>query len=249
MRSNNSNEQKKKAEAKPRGFLQKPSFKLKEESLLVEQENLFTSLWRGFRIFYEYMHGFYVFRKVERCVTIFGSARFKEDHRYYQMARDMGSLLAKANFTVMTGGGPGIMEAANRGAKEAGGLSIGCSIELLPKMREKPNAYMDKKITMHFFFVRKMMLTKYSSAFVVMPGGFGTFDELFEMTTLIQVGRIKHFPLILMGTEYWRPLMEYLQGTLIPQGTILAEDISQWLMTDSPTQALKFLQETLSQPK
>lgn len=243
MQTNNFNDDK--AKAKRRGFLQKPSFKLKEESLLIERENLLTGIWRSFRMFYEHMHGFFVFRDVHRCITIFGSARFKEGHPYYAMARKMGTLLARAGFTVMTGGGPGIMEAANRGAKEGGGKSIGCNIELPARLNEAPNPYLDKKITMHFFFVRKMMLTKYSSAFIVMPGGFGTLDELFEMSTLIQVGRIKHFPLILMGREYWAPMLDFLQGTLVKQQTILAEDINPWLVTDSPSQALKFLQKNL----
>src|SRR5581483_5005060 len=146
---------------------------------------------------------------LERCVTVFGSARFAEDHPYYKLARHVGSELAIAGFTVMTGGGPGVMEAANRGAHEAGGVSVGCNIEL--PHEQKPNPYLDLFVEFRYFFVRKVMLVKYSTAFVVMPGGFGTMDEIFETATLIQTGKIRGFPVVLMGKEYWAPLVTLIE--------------------------------------
>jgi uncharacterized protein (TIGR00730 family) len=229
-----------------KNYLQKPTFQLQEEKFLVQRENLITGLWRGLRIFYEYMRGFYVFRNIKNCITIFGSARFGENNPYYSMGRTMGSALATHGFTVMTGGGPGIMEAANRGAKEAGGFSVSCHIQLPNLPEEHPNPYVDKKITMHYFFVRKVMLTKYSLAFIVMPGGFGTLDELFEMATLIQTNKIKNFPLVLMGKDFWQPLINFLQNTLLRQGTIFAEDLNKLLITDSTEEALEHIQSQLS---
>ncbi|HYB44324.1 MAG TPA: TIGR00730 family Rossman fold protein, partial [Candidatus Methylomirabilis sp.] len=150
-------------------------------------------LARALRIFAELMRGFRSFHFLGPCVTVFGSARFGEHHPYYGLAREVGAGLARSGFTVMTGGGPGIMEAANRGAKEAGGRSVGCNIELPEEQR--PNGYLDRWITFRYFFVRKLMLIKYSYAFVAMPGGFGTLDELFETATLIQTGKIRDFPI------------------------------------------------------
>jgi uncharacterized protein (TIGR00730 family) len=170
------------------------------------------------------------------CVTVFGSARFKDEHPYYALARDVGARLARAGFTVMTGGGPGIMEAANRGAKDVGGRSIGCNIEL-PR-EQQPNAYLDKWITFRHFFVRKVMLVKYSYAFVVLPGGFGTLDEFFETATLIQTGKIRDFPLVLMGTTYWRPLVDFIEGTLVRTATIDPADVARITLTDSAAQAV-----------
>jgi len=145
----------------------------------------------------------------------------------------------------MTGGGPGVMEAANRGAKEAGGRSVGCNIEI--PQEQSPNTYLDKWITFKYFFVRKMMLTKYSSAFIVMPGGFGTMDELFEMTTLIQTQKIRRFPVVLMGTEYWLPLVEYLKQTMLEHDTIDADDVTNLFITDSPAEAIQHIYETTYQ--
>lgn len=236
---------KKQPESKPLGYLKKPSFNLQEESFFVERENLLSGLWRGLKIFYEYMYGFYVFRDVQKCITLFGSARFKEGHEYYELAQKMGKVLAEVGFTVMTGGGPGLMEAANRGAREGKGRSIGCNIKLPPTRWEDPNLFLDKKISLHFFFVRKVMLTKYSSGFVFLPGGMGTLDELFEMSTLIQTEKIKKFPLVLLGIDYWAPLIEFMRGTLIKHRTILPQDIDPWLVTDSPEEALEFILNNL----
>lgn len=229
-----------------KNYLQKPSFQLKEEKFLVERENIITGLWRALRIFFEYMRGFYVFRNIKNCITVFGSARFDENNPYYHMGRTMGHALASQGFTVMTGGGPGIMEAANRGAKEAGGFSISCHIQLPNLPEEHPNIYVDKKITMHYFFVRKVMLTKYSLAFIVMPGGFGTLDELFEMATLIQTNKMKNFPLVLMGKDFWQPLIDFLKDTLLQQGTIFAPDLDKMIVTDSTEEALHYIQSQLS---
>ncbi len=227
--------------SKPKAHLQEPTFQAQEEHFLARRENFFTGLWSALRIFFEYMHGFYVFRNIHNCITIFGSARFTETHKYYQMAHTLGYLLAKNRYTVMTGGGPGIMEAANRGAKEGGGRSISCNINLA---LESPNLFVDKKITFHYFFVRKVMLTKYSSAFIVLPGGLGTLDELFEMSTLIQTHKVKNFPLILMGSDYWSPLINFMRDTLLKSGTIFPEDIERLLVTDSPDDALAYINRT-----
>jgi uncharacterized protein (TIGR00730 family) len=197
---------------------------------------------RVMRISAEFIRGFRTLHFVGPCVTVFGSARFKEDHKYYQLARDMGARLAQMHFTVMTGGGPGIMEAANRGAKEVGGRSIGCNI-ILP-MEQQPNPYVDQFIEFRYFFVRKVMLVKYSYAFVVLPGGFGTLDELFESLTLIQTGKIKNFPVVLMGAEFWRPLLEFMRDRLIAEATISPTDLSLFLVTDSVDEAAAHIART-----
>src|SRR5215212_5826060 len=187
--------------------------------------------WQAVKIFRELVYGFRKLHFVGPCVTVFGSARFDERHRYYGMARDVGRLLAKSGFTTMTGGGPGIMEAANRGAKEAGGRSIGCNI-VLPQ-EQKHNPYVDSWIDFEYFFIRKMMLVKYSYAFVVMPGGFGTLDELFEVATLIQTGKLEQFPVALMGVDYWRPLIDQLR-LMVTEKTIDAIDLDQLIISDNP---------------
>lgn len=197
-------------------------------------------LWTALRVFREFIRGFRVLHFVGPCVTVFGSARFKEDHRYYRLAREVGSALSRIGFTVMTGGGPGIMEAANRGAKDAGGPSVGCNI-LLP-MEQAANPYLDREVTFRYFFVRKVMLVKYSYAFVVMPGGVGTMDELFESITLIQTGKIKSFPIVLMGIDYWRPLIEFLKF-MVEARTIDASDLDLLLVTDSIDEAMSHIQK------
>lgn len=184
----------------------------------------------------EFIRGFRTLHFVGPCVTVFGSARFDEHSPYYAMARTMGAKIAARNLTVMTGGGPGIMEAANRGAREAGGRSIGCNIHL--PMEQKPNPYVDRFITFRYFFVRKVMLVKYSLAFVVMPGGLGTLDELFEAATLVQTGKIASFPIVLMGTEYWGPLLEFMRGPMIDAGTISPGDLGSIVVTDDPEVAV-----------
>src|SRR6516162_3854362 len=193
-------------------------------------------LGRALSIFFEILRGFRKLHFVGPCVTVFGSARFTEEHVYYALGREVGGRLARAGFTVMTGGGPGIMEAANRGAKEAGGYTVGCNIELPEE--QKPNPYLDRWITFRHFYVRKLMLVKYSYAFVALPGGFGTLDEIFETATLIQTSKIKNFPLILMGREYWRPLIEFMRNRLVTEKTIDPIDLDRITLTDSPAEAV-----------
>ncbi len=199
------------------------------------------SHWKEFRsaasIFVELIRGFRKLHRVGPCVTVFGSARFLEDHRYYFLAREAGAKLASVGFTVMTGGGPGIMEAANRGARDVNGRSVGCNI-VLPK-EQHPNPYLDTMLEFRYFFVRKLMLMKYSRAFLAFPGGFGTMDELFETVTLIQTGKIEQFPLILFGSEYWGPLLEYLQNTFVRNGTIEPIDLARITLTDSVDEAVE----------
>jgi uncharacterized protein (TIGR00730 family) len=188
-------------------------------------------LIRAIKIFFELLRGFRALAFVGPCVTVFGSARFTEDHPYYQQARYLGALLARDGFTVMTGGGPGIMEAANRGAKEAGGRTAGCNIEL--PQEQAPNPYLDKMVTFKHFYVRKVMLVKYSYAFVGMPGGFGTLDEISEAATLMQTGKIQDFPLVLIGTEFWGPWIEAMRATMLAAGTISESDLDLLQITDS----------------
>jgi hypothetical protein len=188
----------------------------------------------------DFLNGFRTLHFVGPCITVFGSARFKEDHPYYKLARRVGAEIAKLGFTVMTGGGPGIMEAANRGAKDAKGRSVGCNI-ILP-MEQKENPYLDKFVNFRYFFVRKTLLIKYSYGFVIMPGGFGTMDEMFEALTLIQTGKIRNFPIVLMGIEYWKDLRDFI-NKMLEAGTISPEDLNLMLFTDSVEEAMQYLQE------
>jgi uncharacterized protein (TIGR00730 family) len=199
-----------------------------------------TELWMLFRILREFIRGFRVLHFAGPCVTVFGSARFKEDHPYYQLAREVGSALVHEGFTVMTGGGPGVMEAANRGAKEADGTSIGCNI-ILP-FEQQPNPYLDQMLEFRYFFVRKVMLIKYSYAFVVLPGGVGTMDELFEALTLIQTKKIRDFPVVLMGKAYYAPMIEFMEKMLVEK-TISPEDLKLFLVTDSIDEAMAHIEK------
>jgi len=192
-------------------------------------------------IFAEFIGGFRKLHFVGPCVTVFGSARFAEGHPYYHLARDVGRQLASAGFTVMTGAGPGIMEAANRGAKEAGGKSVGCNIEL--PAEQEPNPYLDVVVNFRHFFVRKVMLVKYSYAFAVLPGGYGTLDEVFETATLVQTHKIESFPIVLMGADYWTPLLDALKDRLLAHGTIDASDLGLLHVTDSPERAVEHIRQ------
>jgi uncharacterized protein (TIGR00730 family) len=215
---------------------------LAEDRRLLEGPRSRTGeFFRLLRILREFVRGFRALHFVPPCVSVFGSARFTEEHPFYELGRAAGRTVAGMGFTVITGGGPGIMEAANRGAKDAGGLSVGCNI-ILPK-EQAPNPYLDKVVTFRYFFVRKVMLVKYSQAFVILPGGFGTLDEAFEAATLIQTRKIFDFPVVFMGVDYWRPLFDFLHHGLIPAKTIDPIDFSRLVLTDSTD----VLRETLMQ--
>jgi len=195
------------------------------------------------RVFLELVRGFQALGSIGPCVTVFGSARFTEEHPYYELGRQLGQKLAEEGFAVMTGGGPGIMEAANRGARDAGGQSIGCNIEL--PHEQKLNPYLDRFVEFEHFFVRKVMLVKYSRAFVVMPGGFGTLDEIFETLTLMQTGKIESFPVVAMGGNFWSALRGFLRDTLVAEGTIGASDLDLIYLTDSVDRAIEIIRQGL----
>src|SRR5881296_4521846 len=187
------------------------------------------------RVMRDFLRGYRALHFVGPCVTVFGSARIPRDDPHYELARKMGAAIARLGFTVMTGGGPGIMEAANRGAKEVGGRSVGCNIEL--PFEQVSNSYLDLCVRLHYFFVRKALLVKYSYAFVVMPGGAGTLDELFEALTLIQNGKIQNFPIVIMGTDYWKELIGFIEK--MAQHRMIADaDLSLIYPTDSVDEAI-----------
>jgi hypothetical protein len=198
-----------------------------------------SASWRVFRIMGEFVDGFDELAYVNNGVSIFGSARTSEKDPFYAAARETGALLAQKGFTVITGGGPGIMEAANRGAFEAGGQSIGCNIEL--PFEQSPNLYQTKSLSFNYFFVRKMMFIKYSNAFIILPGGFGTLDELFEALTLIQTHKIRNFPVVLFGSQYWQGLVQWLSTTMLKAGNIDQNDLRLLHLTDSPQDAVNFI--------
>jgi hypothetical protein len=210
-----------------------------EKAFLAGRRNRAADLESTVRIFLEFLRAFESFEFEAPVVTVFGSARFAEDHPHYQLAREVGSALARAGFVVMTGGGPGIMEAANRGAREAGGLSVGCNIRL-PR-EQKPNPYLDRFIELEHFFVRKVMLVKYSCAFIVMPGGFGTLDEAFEVITLVQTGKLERFPVISMGGQFWADLRNFAVNTMFREGTISAEDAGFIHDAATPVDAIRII--------
>ena len=210
-----------------------------ESRFLAGRRTRRQELYSALGIFGEFLRGFRALHFVGPCVTVFGSARFPAGHRYYDMARVLGSRIASAGYTVMTGGGPGIMEAANRGAKEAGGISIGCNIEL--PHEQIPNPYLDRFVQFHHFFVRKVMLVKYSHAFVVLPGGYGTLDEAFETATLVQTGKMRSFPIVAMGTDYWQTLRDFARQTMLRDGTIAAPDLDLIRFTDSLDEAMQLI--------
>jgi uncharacterized protein (TIGR00730 family) len=193
-----------------------------------------------FKIMFELIMGFRALHFIGPCITVFGSARFKEHHPYYELTRKASAEFAKLGFTILTGGGPGLMEAANRGAKDVGGRSVGCNIKL--PIEQQPNQYLDKWIYMKHFFVRKILLVKYSFAFVVMPGGFGTLDEYFEALTLIQTRMIKNFPIIIFGSEYHKELIGHI-ALMQEKATINAEDTHLFLVTDDIDEAVKIIIE------
>lgn len=198
-----------------------------------------TDTWRVFRIMGEFVEGFDELATLTRGVSIFGSARTLSDDPDYEAARETAALFAREGFAVITGGGPGIMEAANRGAFEAGGLSIGCNIEL--PFEQKSNDYLTRGLKFKYFFVRKMMFVKYSLGFIIFPGGFGTLDELFEALTLIQTGKIRNFPVVLFGSKYWDGLLTWIRDFAMKQGKVTEQDLKLLHVTDSPAQVVQII--------
>jgi uncharacterized protein (TIGR00730 family) len=197
--------------------------------------------WRVFRIMAEFVEGIETLSDVNNAVTIFGSARVKPDDIYYQKTENLTRLLVQNGFSVITGGGGGIMEAANKGAGEAGGKSVGMNIQL--PFEQKPNPYANIHLHYKYFFIRKVMFVKYAIAYVILPGGFGTMDELFEALTLIQTKRIKSFPLILMGSEYWQGLLDWLKKTMLREDKILAGDLDLIQVVDEPEEVVKLIKK------
>ena len=222
--------------------ISRPPGSTQDEQLLESprpDEFTHTDTWRVFRIMGEFVEGFDELATLTRGVSIFGSARSKPDDPDYQAAMETAALLAAEGFAVITGGGPGIMEAANRGAFEAGGLSIGCNIEL--PFEQRPNPYQTRSLKFKYFFVRKMMFVKYSLGFIIFPGGFGTFDELFEALTLIQTRKIRNFPVVLFGSQYWSGLLDWFKAVVLPGGKISDPDFSIFHVTDSPQEVIEIM--------
>ncbi len=216
-----------------------------EDEKLLERlppvEFLATDPWRALRILAEFVDGFDAMARVGPAITVFGSARTRPDHPLYEQARAIGQQLAEAGFAVITGGGPGTMEAANRGCREGGGLSVGCNIEL--PHEQGMNPYVDLGVEFRYFFARKVMFVKYADGFVILPGGFGTLDELFESLTLIQTGKVRHFPVVLIGRAYWMGLIDWMRQTLLGHGAIAATDLDLFHITDDTAEAVEFIRE------
>ena len=205
-----------------------------------------TDTWRVFRIMGEFVEGFEELAELGPAVTLFGSARISPGDPMYDAAVEVGRLLGEAGFTVITGGGPGAMEAGNRGAREAGAPSVGLNIEL--PFEQHVNPYVDVEVDFSYFFVRKVMLVKYSRAFVIFPGGFGTIDELFEALTLIQTGKIRNFPIVLFGSSYWQGLLDWLRATMAAEGKVSDADLGLLELTDSPEEVLRSILDSGQRP-
>jgi len=201
--------------------------------------------WRTLRIQAEFVEGFDAMAKVGPAITVFGSARTVESDPMYAMARAIGRRLAETGYAVITGGGPGAMEAANRGCREGGGLSVGCNIEL--PHEQGMNAYVDLGVEFRYFFVRKVMFVKYADGFVILPGGLGTLDELFESLTLIQTGKVRHFPVVLVGRDYWAGLLDWMRDTMVEHGAIAATDLDLFFVTDDPDEAVELIRSHRAQ--
>jgi hypothetical protein len=213
---------------------------MEEKQYIIDALSIDES-WRVFRIMAEFVEGIETLSKVNNAVTFFGSARVKPDDIYYQKTENLARLLVQNGFSVITGGGGGIMEAANKGASEAGGKSIGMNIQL--PFEQKPNAYANISLHYKYFFIRKVMFVKYAVAYVIMPGGFGTMDEFFEALTLIQTKKIKSFPLILMGSEYWHGLLDFLKKTMLQEGKISPADLDLIQVVDEPEEVVKLIKK------
>jgi uncharacterized protein (TIGR00730 family) len=220
-------------------------FNSEEIKFLAGPQSRLKDFFFTIKVVWEFVKGFRVLHFVGPCITIFGSARFKEDHPYYVQTRELAGKIARTGFTIMTGGGPGAMEAANRGAKDVGGRSVGCNI-VLP-FEQSPNPYLDRFTNIKYFFVRKVLLLKYSYGLVAVPGGFGTLDELFEVLTLIQTTMIKKYPVVIFGKEYHKNLIAYMD-TMIEEGTISEEDKHLFLLTDDVDEAVEFIVTNTIEP-
>jgi hypothetical protein len=213
---------------------------MEEKQYLIDSLSIEES-WRVFRIMAEFVEGIETLSEVHNAVTIFGSARVKPDDAYYKKTEILARLLAQNGFSVITGGGPGIMEAANKGASEAGGKSVGMNIRL--PFEQKPNPYANIHLDYKYFFIRKVMFVKYAMAYVILPGGFGTMDELFEALTLIQTKRIKSFPLILMGSDYWQGLLDWMKKTMLQESKIQSADLELIQIIDDPEEVVKHIKK------
>ncbi|MEX0821556.1 MAG: TIGR00730 family Rossman fold protein [Rhodothermales bacterium] len=218
-----------------------PAGKMSDREMLAWNRRNTRDMWRIFRIMAEFVEGFDKLAQLGPCVSVFGSARTKPDDPYYAMGEAVGRELVKRDFGVITGGGPGIMEAANKGAQDAGGMSIGLNI-VVPH-EQQSNAYVDpdKNIDFNFFFVRKVMFVKYAMGFIVLPGGYGTMDELFESLTLIQTGKSTRFPVVLMGTSFWKGAVDWLEQSVCAAGNISTEDLDFFMLTDDPVEAVEII--------
>src|SRR2546428_869131 len=228
------------AERRRHGRLDAPTRQAPADKALLERSPIeelahHADPWRVLRILSEFVEGFDALNDVGPAVTVFGPARTEGDHPYYAAGRALGAAVGQRGFAVITGGGPGIMEAVNRGCHEAGGLSVGCNIEL-PR-EQALNPYVDLGVEFRYFFVRKNMFVKYARGFVIFPGGLGTLDELFESLTLAQTGKIEHFPIVLFGSPYWRGLLEWLQDHVLASGAIAPDDLKLMTITDDPDEA------------
>jgi len=197
--------------------------------------------WRVFRIMSEFVDGFEVLSRVGKAVSIFGSSRIKATDKYYKLAERVAYLLSQEGYAIITGGGPGIMEAANKGAKKAKGQSIGLNIQI--PQEQKPNPHVDTLLDFHYFFVRKVMFVKYAKAFVILPGGYGTFDELFESLNLIQTERIGKFPVVLVGQDYWQGMLDWLRSKALKEGNISKKDLDIFTVVDSPKEVVETIRK------
>ncbi len=221
--------------------------KSSNQSYLGQQRTTADEIRDSHKVMADLWQGITMFQEFRNCVTVYGSARFREGHIYYELARGIGKELARNGFEVMTGGGPGVMEAANRGAKEGGGISLGCNI-ILP-FEQKLNPYVDKMVEFEFFFTRKVLLRKNSVAYVLMPGGFGTMDEIFEVLTLIQTKKLPQRPVVCMGKDYWKHMSTFLRETMLKIGTISESDLQLAFISDDPVEAVEYIKTKLLELK
>ncbi len=211
------------------------------KTIRIKEDFTREETWRIFRIMSEFVEGFEVLSKVKKAVSVFGSSRMKPDDKYYKLAEKITWLLAQEGFAIITGGGPGIMEAANKGVKKAKGKSIGLNIQIPEE--QKPNPYIDILLDFRYFFVRKVMFVKYAKAFIIMPGGFGTFDELFESLNLIQTQRIRRFPVVLVGKDYWQGLVDWLKSEVLRRGCISEADLKIFTVVDKPEEVVRAIKK------